>query len=651
MSTKSIISCFLLIAIFVFIFPFPAHADGLLDVVSFWDYVFEHDHLHTFLDQFLDPEYYSSSPGCSNSTDGLHHWIFENAGPLTPGVGYYYCSFCHMSRDDYMADAYDDYVDSLPSNVIDSDGGLFWYPDYDFRLYAYVQNSSGGSAAPAYYLYSALPVSGSQSGVSFVISKGESCVVFDVTYRGSARKTVRLTGTFYAPVSGSYKLYRSDSGLVSTKSYSSGASISYDQQYIIDFGSGASTGTLKSKSIYLPYYVVTPSSSYDPSETFSDDTRVANFTLCLGSFYNGDLTNVYNDVTIINEGSNTYYNPVTNVTYDLSRWSYDYGTRTYNVTTTDDDTFSITFGDLSLTLDEGGGDVYELNYIVEHAPPAPCNHVYAVSDHQDPTCTLNGYTEYTCSVCGSSYREMIFALGHEWSFVESVEAEYDENDELVADAYDLYRCIRCGREKHEAPGTHDDSHDYSGFFSWLQNWLMDFKSWLGDKLDALLGKDTEINVDIDNHTVTVVNEDGEEEEVDVPDIISRFGWFRDAWAIGTYFIETVGENEQAAYNYAESTRGGTKSGEVSTGAPSIKINLSAAQSHYGFDYGGEVEALDLSWYTPYKRTVDNLLSGFLWLVFLWNVFRHAPGIISGSGLTANHLDDLEQGHKERRRSK
>ena len=84
------------------------------------------------------------------------------------------------------------------------------------------------------------------------------------------------------------------------------------------------------------------------------------------------------------------------------------------------------------------------------------------------------------------------------------------------------------------------------------------------------------------------------------------------------------------------------------GAPSIKINLGAAQSHYGFRYGGEMEMLDLSWYTPYKQTVDNLVGGFLWLVFLWGVFKNAPGIVSGGGMTANRIDDINSGTKGKR---
>ena len=92
-----------------------------------------------------------------------------------------------------------------------------------------------------------------------------------------------------------------------------------------------------------------------------------------------------------------------------------------------------------------------------------------------------------------------------------------------------------------------------------------------------------------------------------------------------------------------------RAGGNPTGAPSIPIDLGAAQSPHGAVYGGQLEMLDLSWYTPYKKTVDDLVSGFLWLFFLWALFRHAPAVISGVGLTASRSSDIAQGHKGRGR--
>lgn len=66
------------------------------------------------------------------------------------------------------------------------------------------------------------------------------------------------------------------------------------------------------------------------------------------------------------------------------------------------------------------------------------------------------------------------------------------------------------------------------------------------------------------------------------------------------------------------------SGEV----PKIQINLSLAESKY--NYGGSALALDMSWYSRYKPSVDSLLSSMMWLFFIWRMFCALPGIISGT---------------------
>lgn len=61
--------------------------------------------------------------------------------------------------------------------------------------------------------------------------------------------------------------------------------------------------------------------------------------------------------------------------------------------------------------------------------------------------------------------------------------------------------------------------------------------------------------------------------------------------------------------------------------PSLTVNFASSNSVY--DWGGEAVVLDLSWYEPYKPTVDSLLSGILWVVFAWRLIVAAPGIING----------------------
>ena len=67
--------------------------------------------------------------------------------------------------------------------------------------------------------------------------------------------------------------------------------------------------------------------------------------------------------------------------------------------------------------------------------------------------------------------------------------------------------------------------------------------------------------------------------------------------------------------------------------PVIWVHLEDAESKYGYNYGDKQKILDLSWYLKYKSTVDGILSGFLWLGFLWLLFKRAPGILNGMSLS------------------
>ena len=66
--------------------------------------------------------------------------------------------------------------------------------------------------------------------------------------------------------------------------------------------------------------------------------------------------------------------------------------------------------------------------------------------------------------------------------------------------------------------------------------------------------------------------------------------------------------------------------------PVIWVHLENVESKYGYSYGDKQKILDLSWYQKYKASVDGILSGFLWLGYLWLLFKRAPGILNGMSL-------------------
>lgn len=64
--------------------------------------------------------------------------------------------------------------------------------------------------------------------------------------------------------------------------------------------------------------------------------------------------------------------------------------------------------------------------------------------------------------------------------------------------------------------------------------------------------------------------------------------------------------------------------------PEVWIHLERAEGKYL--YGGTVKALDMSWFQRYKADTDRILGGFLWVAYLWLLFRRLPDILGGAGL-------------------
>lgn len=71
--------------------------------------------------------------------------------------------------------------------------------------------------------------------------------------------------------------------------------------------------------------------------------------------------------------------------------------------------------------------------------------------------------------------------------------------------------------------------------------------------------------------------------------------------------------------------------------PKIEIDLSKAEGKY--NYGGKVLALDLTWYSRFKPTVDLIIIAFSYISFTFLVFKRLPDIISGAGAVTKTKDD------------
>ncbi len=78
--------------------------------------------------------------------------------------------------------------------------------------------------------------------------------------------------------------------------------------------------------------------------------------------------------------------------------------------------------------------------------------------------------------------------------------------------------------------------------------------------------------------------------------------------------------------------------DADTAPPVVYIHLEDAEG--GVSWGGTEKALDMTWYQRYKADVDTILSGFLWVAFLWLLFKRAPDILAGAGLVERESNDI-----------
>lgn len=133
-----------------------------------------------------------------------------------------------------------------------------------------------------------------------------------------------------------------------------GETYSFFVQYMVDVSSPSLTGLETS----VPFMVLP--SSVDPT-LISNDTRVGTFS---GNFNfqntNGDIVMAEN-VQIVNETNNTFYNPVTGDTYNVTNWTYDYSDRSYQLTLESGVVLSVTFGVDGVLIVEGD-KTYNLQY-------------------------------------------------------------------------------------------------------------------------------------------------------------------------------------------------------------------------------------------------------------------------------------------------
>lgn len=211
---------------------------------------------------------------------------------------------------------------------------------------------------------------------------------------------------------------------------------------------------------FSPVYKVTPDISLSDT-TYNITSRPTSITGDYGIIGdNGQIIKVEGD-KIVNETNNTYYNPATGETTTITDWSYNYEDRSYTVTTESGDTVTITYGDEHVTIKEGD-TTYNVYYLVngsgsENPDPGPgpdvCDHTWTETSRTDSTCSTPGKVTSTCSKCNQTKTETIPATGHSWVVDRTVQTTYDEEGNLLQQGYTIYSCSVCGEQYKDMEGT------------------------------------------------------------------------------------------------------------------------------------------------------------------------------------------------------
>ena len=425
---------------------------------------------------------------CPDTEDGYH----RSSSYQKDGNDGYYACICDYCGKQFIAHAsdlqqsYENQVDEMKStyNTVNinqsglSDtiiGGWTYPPDSSYESYVVLENSR-----------SDLP------SVSYVVSKSSSSRSYRVNFS---------SGYFQVPTSGTYTFRFPSFQTNGTfgKSYTDrlqsfvlylyfsldgGETWSSDEILRSGFNSDSDTTFSRSLSSIALYYIrvdrafnfplyYSGSSYYCRAtdyvtlqgvQAFPSGNSIYNInsrpTSVTGNYGiigdNGQITQITDNSSIVNETTNQFFNPATGETANISDWTYNYEYRSYTVTTETGDTVTVTYGDENITIVQGG-DTYNIYYMVPGGSGTPgpdsCAHNWQETDKTEPTCVTAGKTVSTCSLCGKTKTDPLPATGHTWVVERTVQTSYDDEGNLLQQGYTIYQCSVCGEQYKDTQST------------------------------------------------------------------------------------------------------------------------------------------------------------------------------------------------------
>lgn len=166
------------------------------------------------------------------------------------------------------------------------------------------------------------------------------------------------------------------------------------------------------------------------------------------------------------------------------------------------------------------------------------------------------------------------------------------------------------------PPPSGGDHDYTGLFGTVVQWLKDIWSAITGLGSSIVGGIRELLVSLFSPSEDGVNNLNSQVDEKLPVI-------GDLQSLGDELVSTL-ENPGGSANDLRMTT----VVDLGKGRGSI---LGSAQ----------INILDVTWYLEYKPLVDDIIVGFAWLVFLWNLYGQLPSIIHG-GASALHTTSAIQ---------
>lgn len=304
-----------------------------------------------------------------------------------------------------------------------------------------------------------------------------------------------------------------------------------------------------------------------PDVNINIDSRLGPFVGNFGYYdVDGNLI-LAPEISIVNEGNKTYYNPVTQETVSINDWNYDYSDRSYNLTTVDNKKVSVTYGDETIVIKEGD-TTYNVYYVTE-APVEP-----TPTPPPSPTPTVQ-------PTPGPSGEPM--------------------------------------PSPSPGPENPDEPGGILGLLKDIWNAIIGIPKAILDGLIEILKA-----LFIPSEDVTAKFQEQVDKKLPV---------------IG----DLQGVGDDLVSNFSR------ESDPFSDARMTTQIDLSkAANGKYGT---AKIDLFDLSWYVPYRPLVDDIIVGFAWIVFLWNLYGAMPSIIHGgaSGLhTTSQIEHAQQLQEKKR---